>query len=99
MDSPEVMTQLIAALGPMGFVMWLVWRTTNHTIPRLAKSFEEAADRQRKEFKEMFQQQRNDFDRILRREQEISQRHVDAMVKAIGDLTAAIKQEYPRVSG
>lgn len=69
----------------MGFVMWLVWRTTNHTIPRLAMSFEQAVERQRQDFKEMIQQQRNDFERMMVREQEIHQEHVDRLVALVRD--------------
>ena len=98
MSSPEVLTQLISALGPMGFVMWLVWRTTHHTIPRLAKSFEDASDRQREDFKEMFNLQRHDFERILQREQEIRQIQIDAIMTAIRDLTIAIREDVRRGS-
>lgn len=50
MVSTELLTQLVSALGPMGFVMWLVHRTTTHTIPRLAKQFEEATERARQDY-------------------------------------------------
>lgn len=53
MGGTEILTQLLTALGPMGFVFWLVWRTTSHTIPRLARSFETGIEKQRQDFKEI----------------------------------------------
>lgn len=85
MDSSELVTQLISAFGPMGFVMWLVWRTTNHTIPRLAQSFEAAIERQRQDFGSMIQQQRMDFERMILREQEIHKEHVDRLVGLVSN--------------
>lgn len=84
-----VLTQLVGALGPVGFVMWMVWRNTNYTIPRLAKSFENATDRQRQDFKEMFNQQRGDFERILTRQQEIHESQSTKAIEAIKGLTRA----------
>lgn len=62
--STDILMELITALGPMGFVMWLVHRTTTHTIPRLAKSFEDNIRNQRDDFKEMMTQQRSDYERL-----------------------------------
>ena len=75
--SLALLSQLISALGPMGFVMWLVWRTTNHTIPRLAKDFESAMDRERSDFKEALAEQRTDFMRALEREREVFSKMVE----------------------
>jgi len=80
--SLDLLTQLVAALGPMGFVMWLVWRTTNHTIPRLAKSFEEGVDRQRLDFRQMMTEQRADFMRELALERELRERQMDRFASA-----------------
>jgi hypothetical protein len=77
----DVMTQLVSALGPMGFVMWLVWRTTNHTIPRLAKSFEDAIDRQRGEFRETLTEQRADFMSSIDRERQVCAKLSEAIDK------------------
>lgn len=57
----NVMLQLVSNLGAIGFIFWLVHRTTTHTIPRLAKGFEDATAEQRKDFKEMLENQRQDF--------------------------------------
>ncbi|HSC15014.1 MAG TPA: hypothetical protein VLI71_07845 [Gammaproteobacteria bacterium] len=67
----NLLTQLISALGPMGFVMWLVHRTTTHTIPRLAKSFEEALDRERADYKAALSEQRGDLLRLVEREHQV----------------------------
>ena len=60
-----MMMELVQVLGPMGFVMWLVHRTTTHTTPKMAKSFEEVIERQRADFKEMLAQQRKDYERLI----------------------------------
>ena len=91
MGSPELLTQLVSALGPMGFVMWLVWRTTNHTIPRLAQAFEEAIERQRTDFKAMMKEQRDDLHRFLEREQDTHMKQTDKMVKAIEELSKEVR--------
>lgn len=60
-----MMMELVQVLGPMGFVMWLVHRTTTHTTPKMAKSFEEVIERQRADFKDMLAQQRKDYERLI----------------------------------
>lgn len=79
----DLMTQLVSALGPMGFVMWLVYRTTNHTIPRLAKSFEDAGDRQRSDFKEALGDQRDAFSREMERERQVHAEHMGRLASAV----------------
>lgn len=75
----SLLTQLISALGPMGFVMWLVHRTTTHTIPRLAKSFEEALDRARADYKGAMAEQRSDLLRLVDREHEVCEKLIGAI--------------------
>jgi hypothetical protein len=84
----EILTQLVSALGPMGFVMWLVWRTTHHTIPRLAKSFEDATDRQRVDFKEIMHDQRQSFQQEMEHEREAHTKQMDRLAEAIEKLAA-----------
>jgi len=86
--SLDMLSQLISALGPMGFVMWLVWRTTNHTIPRLAKGFEDAIERQRIDFKESLKEMREGFFREMDRERETHTRRVDRFADAVEKLAA-----------
>lgn len=81
--SLDLMTQLVSALGPMGFVMWLVYRTTNHTIPRLAKSFEDAGDRQRSDFKEALNDQRDAFSREMERERQVHTEQMGRLASAV----------------
>lgn len=85
-DPGAILTDLVSALGPMGFVMWLVWRTTHHTIPRLAKSFEDAIDRQRADFKEMAMHQRQDFAREMDRERAVHSAQMDRLATAVEKL-------------
>ncbi len=79
----DVVVELVKLFGPMGFIMWIVWRTTNHTIPRLAKSFEDALDRQRADFKEMIERQRADFKEMIAREQQTHENQTDRIITAI----------------
>ena len=78
--------EMFKLFGPMGFIMWLVVRTTNYTIPRLAKSFENAIDRQRADFKGMFETQREDFKSIISREQDTHEKQTDRIISAIKDM-------------
>lgn len=75
----DLLSQLISALGPMGFVMWLVWRTTNHTIPALAKSFEDSVERQRADFRASLTEQRADFLAALERERQMCSKLMDKL--------------------
>jgi len=79
MDPTKVMVELVSALGPMGFVFWLVWRTTSHTIPRLAQSFEEAVEKQRQDFKELLL-------KFQEHEQKVHQGEVDRLCRSIDAL-------------
>lgn len=60
-DDVNFTVDIFSNLGALGFVFWLVWRTTNHTIPRLAKSFEEGLKDARTDFKEGLKDSRTDF--------------------------------------
>ncbi len=86
MDS-ALLWNLVGALGPTGFIMWLAYRTTSHIIPklaeRLASTFKEASENQRQDFKETLKQQREDFGRMLTREQEVHESQTDRLVEAI----------------
>lgn len=75
----NLLTQLVSALGPMGFVMWLVHRTTTVTIPRLAKSFEEALDRERADYKAALAEQRSDLLRLVDREHDVCEKLAGAI--------------------
>jgi cAMP phosphodiesterase len=55
------MFNIVGDLGAMGIVLWLVIRTTNHTIPKLASTFEEGLRTARADFKAALELQREDF--------------------------------------
>lgn len=85
----QMLMSLIGDLGALGFVLWMAWRMTNHTIPRLAKSFEDATDRQRNDFKEMLKEQRDSCATMMEREREVHGQHVDRIVETLKELRAA----------
>jgi glutathionylspermidine synthase len=87
MDS-SMLVQLIGDLGSLGFILWLVHRTTTHTIPRLAKEFAEATEKLRQDFKEILQAQREDFRRELEREREINGKQTERIIEAIRETRA-----------
>lgn len=105
MDPTKIMVDLISALGPMGFVFWLVWRTTSHTIPRLAKGFEDGIEKQRQDFKEMLYTFQENEQRTHEKEMERICTSIDnlaakmvspeettkQLVVAVGELRKAIK--------
>lgn len=70
MQEYSTIVDLISNVGAMGFVFMLVWRTTNHTIPRLAKSFERATKDAQQDFQKVLKQQRDDFQDTLREHRE-----------------------------
>lgn len=81
---------LFSNLGAIGFIFWLTWRTTNHTIPRLAQSFEESIKVTRDDFKATLQQQRDDFRSLLKQNQEFFAKQVENERSQIEKLTMAI---------
>jgi hypothetical protein len=81
---------LFSNLGAVGFIFWLTWRTTNHTIPRLAKSFEESIQVTREDFKSILKQQREDFRAILEQNREFFARQADNERAQLEKLTMAI---------
>lgn len=87
MPTQDVLVKLISDLGSLGFIFWLVHRTTTQTIPRLAKNFEDAVERQRIDFKEqaekyresfmeLIREQRAQFFEELQREREFNEQHL-----------------------
>lgn len=80
-STTSIMVDLISALGPMGFVFWLVWRTTSHTIPRLANDFRDGIEKQRQDFKEM-------LSKFQENEQRIHAMEVERVCGSIDNLAA-----------
>ena len=101
MENPQLIVSLVTDLGAFGFILWLIQRTFSHTIPRLAKDFQDAVaamqvafekstDKQREDFREIVLLQRKDFERVLQREQEIHAVQTDKIVQALENLAGKI---------
>lgn len=88
---PEWALQLVESLGPIGFIMFLVWNFQHKTIPRLASENRAAQEQQRQDFRGMFSQQRDDFERILNREQEVHAEQTQVIVDAVKDLARDVR--------
>ena len=98
---PPAVIELIKLLGPMGFIMYLVWKFQHHTIPRLASENHAAQKQQREDFKDILKQQLQKFDemqrtqqeffqRIIEREQSVHENQTREIVSAVKDLAAEI---------
>jgi hypothetical protein len=94
--------ELINSLGPVGFIFWLVWRTTNRTIPRIVKNNEERIKDQRddflreskimrEDFISVMSQQRDFFKEQIEREREIYQGQTTQVVDALKELKSEIR--------
>jgi len=83
----NMLVQLMGDLGSLGFILYLVHRTTTHTIPRLADAYIVAEERLRQDFKEMLQIQRHDFTDALERERQILTDQTERICIAIRDLS------------
>jgi len=91
---------LFSNLGALTFILWLVWRTTNHTIPRLAKSFEDGLEKARLEYRETLAQQRQDFRDILCEQRdffadriESEETKTDKIIQALKEFKAVTQTE------
>lgn len=76
---------LIGDLGSLGFILYLVHRTTTHTIPRLAAEYMQSEQRLREDFKIILTEQRGDFLGALDRERQIQSDQTDRIIQAIRD--------------
>jgi len=81
-----MLLQLVGDLGSLGFILWLVHRTTTHTIPRLAKEYMTGEERLREDFKSILNQQREDFMKALERERQILTDQTERIIQAIRDI-------------
>lgn len=102
-DDFSFIIDLVGNLGALGFIFWLVWRTTNHTIPRLASSFEDALKLQREDFKVVTAQERQDFHNHvvshrdffaaqMERERQVNSQQIDKLVEALKDLKFEVRR-------
>jgi len=98
----QMLMNLVGNLGALGFIFWLVWRTTNHTIPRLADSFEKGITNQRQDHKEDMEraradylqalvQQRNDFCSQLERERTLHSERAGELAQALKELASEVR--------
>lgn len=89
-----MLIELVSNLGTFGFVLWLVHRTTTHTIPRLAAEnaarqevqradFIAAQAQTRDDFREALSEQREAFQREMEREREVHGKHIDQVIATI----------------
>jgi hypothetical protein len=90
----SIIVDLVSNLGSMGFILYLVHRTTTHTIPRLAREnhdvekcqredFLRAQEQTRADFREALTEQREAFQREMAREREIHGAHVERLLEEI----------------
>ena len=94
----QTFVSLVGDLGALGFVFFMTWRLANSTIPRLAKQFEDAGEKQRVDFKEILQEQRDTFVSMLEREQEVHGQHVTRIVESIKELKVNNKGDHHGMS-
>lgn len=100
-EEGKLLVDLISNLGSLGFVFWLVLRTTNHTIPRLARSFEESLKQSREDFRDLQIRTRDDFREILEetrsffaaqieRERQFNEVQVSKLIEALKELKGSV---------
>ena len=83
---------LFSNLGALTFILWLVWRTTNYTIPRLAKSFEDGLEKARVEYRDTLAQQRFDFREILCEQRDFFASRIDSEASKTDKIIEALKE-------
>ena len=89
-----LIVELVSQLGSLGFILWLVWRTTNHTIPRLAESFERNLREAREDFKEMLRQERQDFREMSEKEREFFSRQMEMKTREVTQVVELFKKTH-----
>lgn len=105
MDQIGNIAEVVGGLGAFALVVWVVRRVFTHTIPRLAKSFEEslhASQTQfheelkacREDFRAELRAQRDDFKSMIRDERELFLTRLDRMSEAIGSLERSLIERW-----
>ncbi len=84
---PEWALSLMQLFGPMGFIMYLVWKFQHHTIPRLVADNHAAQLQARADFRETLAHQREDFRAIVEREQAIHEQQTDKIIQRLEGLS------------
>jgi hypothetical protein len=87
----NILVDAAGNLGALGFIFWLVWHTTNHTLPKITKSFEESVERGRQDHLSALQKQRDDFRDMLGEQRDFFEDRVDAEKRQADKLIDAFK--------
>lgn len=87
----DIFIDVVGNLGALGIVLWLVVRFSNHTIPRLAKSFEEALSNARADFKEAIADQRQDFFKFAEEQRDFFDTRIEAEHDKVDQFTKLLK--------
>lgn len=85
MENYDVMFNLVSNLGALGFIFWLVWRTTNHTIPRLAEDFKNGLKEARDDYRATAKQQRDDLCKFFAEQLASERSKIDRLVDSMRD--------------
>ena len=89
----DTLLNLISDLGALGFILWLVHRTTTHTVPRLARSFEDAVERQRQTFIEELRIVRGEFKDEIKTEREFFGSQIERLTGAVESLEETVREK------
>jgi hypothetical protein len=81
----DPMFNLVSNLGALGFIFWLVWRTTNHTIPRLAEDFQKGLKEARDDYRMSSKQQRDDLCKFFAEQLASERSKIDRLVDSMRD--------------
>ena len=102
MENIGPFVQTGGALTAFGLIAWLVRRVFMHTIPRLAKGYEQSLESvqnrfyeelrlSRSDFKEELRAQREDFKEQIKAERDTFCNHLEKMTDAIKSLEDAVR--------
>lgn len=79
-------------LGALGFIYWLVWRTTNFTLPNMAKTFEETLEKTQNAYDAAIDRHRVDFREVLTEQREFFSERIDSEQGKVEKFIAAFRE-------
>jgi len=86
--------EALGNIGGLGVLIWFVIRFSKHTLPNLAKTFDESLTATRNDFKDALAEQRTDFFKFL----EDQRNHFDFQIAAerqkVKQITDFLKEHY-----
>lgn len=85
MDLPA----LIRDFGAFSVIIFMLYRMSTVTIPKMVDQFKEITDQQRADYKAIATQQMEFFHREMEREREIHGAHVERIIETLKNLEAA----------